>query len=259
MLIPEKPLAGYAVVLVQAAPSATARVAELRALGADCLNLPVLATRWLDGTAARLDALRQAQLADYLVFASPIAVAGCFLLMPNFWPQGVVYAQGPATQSALAAAGVAARLPANGFTSEDLLNEAEWREPRGRQVVRIAGQGGRELLLASLAARGAVTAAVAVYRRVTRPLSHARLQALGRLPRPLLVITSAEAVRALAQRLPAAAWQRLQRGPWLVSSPRLAELAAHSGCSRVLLARSAAWVDLRATIQTLAAERGADC
>ncbi len=244
---------------MQPAQTAAARVGELQALGAVCLNLPVLATRWLAPTPARLVALQQAQSADDLVFASPNAVVGCLRLLPDFRPQGTVYAQGPATRAALAAQGIDARLPTAGFTSEDLLDAAEWRQPGGRRVVRIAGVGGRALLLESLAARGADTAAIAVYRRVRRALSRSRLAALAALHSPILVISSAESVHALSGRLPAAAWQQLRQRPWLVSSPRLAELAGASGSREVLLARSAAWVDLRASLQFLAAGRRAGC
>lgn len=246
-------------VLLLAAQTAGARVAELQMLGATCLNLPVLGIRWLAPTVTRVGALRSAQSADYLVFASPNAVAGCFRLLPGFRPQGRVYAQGPATRAALAAHGIAARLPSAGFTSEDLLEEPDWRELCGRRVVRIAGVGGRALLLQSLVARGADATAIAVYRRTTRALSPSRLAALTALARPVLVISSAESVQALARRLPPTVWQSLRSTPWLVSSPRLAELAAANGSREVWVARSAAWVDLRACLESLAAGHGAGC
>ena len=255
----DQPLAGWQVLLVQSEREAAPRLAELRSLGAVGLNLPVIKTRWLDKTPARLLALYQAQSASDLVFASPKAVAGCFRLLPDFRPQGLVHAQGPATQAALAARGIVSSLPASGFTSEDLLAQPHWANPHGRRVVRIEGQGGRALLLESLAARGASTQGIAVYRRVTQPLSLSRLAALDALHRPLLVISSAESVQALQTRLPAVNWQRLRRAPWLVSSKRLAQLAAESGSREVVLARSATWADLRAALRSFAADGRARC
>jgi len=246
------PLSGCAVVLTRPAGSETEALADLRRLGAEACNLPVIDLQPLPISQALLTGLEAAELTDAVVFASPAAVQFCFLHKADFAPRGSVFAQGPGTQQALAARAIAALVPTAGFTSEDLLELPWFQQVAGKSVVRIGGRGGREELVETLLARRAKAQAVAVYERQTAYLGPSQIQALASMVDPLLVITSAETLHSLPGLLPEKLRQHLRAGRILVSSPRLAHLAQHAGFARISVAASAVWADLRASLLGLA-------
>lgn len=251
------PLHGIDIVLTRPVGAARSLIASLRAAGANCINLPVQSVRRLGVTPALLQDLAAAERADAIVFASPMAVRACYRLHPGFNAHGVVLAQGPATARVLRRHGVEAMVPSQGFTTEDLLQQPFFDRVKGRHVVRLAGQGGRDLLVNTLRASGARADAIALYQRVPARWTRQHRQWLSRLSDPVLVVTSTEALELLPRLLDAEQWERARRWRMLVSSPRL-ELAARSaGVQRVACAASAASADLRAGLLILAeASRG---
>ena len=250
-------LAGMDIVLTRPAGSAVALSARWRAEGARCLNIPLISIRPRADDAALQIALADAERADALVFASPNAARCCLRLRADFRPHGRIFAQGPATAAVLHRHGLAASVPARGFTTEDLLHDDFFADVAGKRVLRLAGTGGRDLLLRSLRERGADAEAIALYRRVPARLDRRHHDALAAMPDPVVLISSAESLALLPPALGVAVWTRLRHCRVLVSSPRLHLAAREAGFQRIHDAASAASADLRAGLAELAeASRG---
>jgi uroporphyrinogen-III synthase len=86
--------------------------------------------------------------------------------IPDVGPPASKFSRrGPATAEALAAAGIAgAQIPETTFDSEGLLALPELSDVRGKRVLILRGDGGREYLGDALRARRAHVDAVACYR-----------------------------------------------------------------------------------------------
>ena len=192
--------------LAQAAPLA-ARVA---ALGRPVVVLPLLDIAALDDAAPLLAVL--ADLAAYalVAFVSPNAVDAAFAHI-RLWPPGVALAVlGEGSRAALAVHGVTPASatiisPPDGASSdsEHLLKTLDLDALRGRRVLIVRGDHGRELMAEGLRAAGAEVIQVAAYRRSTPCLT----AELGATLRALLaqqndwLVTSSEALRGLLQLL----------------------------------------------------------
>lgn len=233
----------------------------LRAAGRDALWLPAFVVEPAPEPAAARAAL--ARLADYdlAVFVSPAAVEATAALLSQPWPaQTAIGAVGAATaREVLAriagAAGAPLFAPA---AEEDGGSEALWEllQARGRLVRRaliLRAQHGREWLAQRLEQAGAQVHAVAVYaRRVAVPAAHtlATLHAWRQAQRAAaVVVTSSEAVQALAAQLdaPTAAW--LRAGCALATHERIAERLRAAGFVDVRLVGIEAESILRAAGQ----------
>lgn len=201
-----------------------------------------------------------AVLADFnfAVFVSPNAVQHALpvLLAQQAWPSTVQpLAVGPGTVRALAAAGVPGCLcPKQRFDSEALLELPQLARERleGRRVLILRGNGGRELLGDTLAARGAEVQRVTCYER-RGPVSHGPLwQAFqaaldqGRLD--ALTLSSSEALAYLLELAPLSASvdsagparrQALLRLPLFVPHERIAAKAGALGFLKVVLTEPA--------------------
>ncbi len=253
----QRPLRGLDVVLTRPVGSARALVRRCRNEGARCVNLPLVSIRPLPSSGTLQAALAEAEHADAVVFASASAVGACFRLRPGFHAPGLVFAQGPATARALRRYGVEPILPEQGFTSEDLLLHPFFNSVAGKRVVRLAGLGGRDLLLDRLRAQGSNVSAVALYQRMPARWNRHHRQVLEQFSDPILVISSTEGLEILLRLLDTQQRKRLRRWRMLVSSARLEAAARAVGFDRVHRAASAASADLRAGLSTLAkASRG---
>ena len=182
---------------------------------------------------ARFEAAAPGSLA---VFTSPRAVQyGLAQLPRQRLLQLSVAAIGPATAAALAASGIPATVAdAAGYTSEAVLKTLAAETP-GEAFI-VAAPGGRRALLEGLSALGWRTAMLMVYQARAAELDSAAVAALGKAGALLSVWTSGNAMNALAQRLPPAAWFGVCRGEWLVISERLKRLARAYGPNRIHLA-----------------------
>lgn len=170
---------------------------------------------------------------DLVVFTSPRAVEhGLAQIPPALLRRLRVAAIGPATGAALAVAGIPVSVSAGaGYTSEALLaalvatqGKTRALEPQGQAFV-VAAPGGREALLDGLSAAGWQAFMLMVYRAEPALLDRAALAGLEAASGVLSIWTSGNAMQALSQRLPPAAWLKLRRGEWLVISERLQRLA----------------------------------
>ena len=239
------PLAGRVVVITRPAGTATALSRRVRALGGQPLALPGLSLRGVEDARAAASALRAALRDDVLVFTSPAAVRFAAQLAP-LRTRATVLAVGQGTARALRRHGIAAIAPPR-QDSEGLLEQPALRELHGRRVALIGAPGGRGLLREQFAARGADLREVHVYRRVAPRLLRRHIDAAAALPRSARVLlSSAEALDSLRQRLPPSAWARLCAATTVASSERLAAAARAAGFARVRIAASAMGADLLA-------------
>jgi uroporphyrinogen-III synthase len=197
---------------------------------------------------ARLEAARPG---DLVVFTSPRAVEHGLAQIPRALLRRLrVAAIGPASGAALATAGIPVAASAGeSYTSEALLAALEL-EPPGQAFV-VAAPGGREALLDGLLGLGWQAGMLMVYRAEPAALDRAALARLNAAVGVLSVWTSGNAMQALAQRLPPAAWSRLCQGEWLVISERLRRLARTWGPGRIHLAEGPGNTALLAAVRSL--------
>jgi uroporphyrinogen-III synthase len=185
--------------------------------------------------------LEAATATDLIVFTSPRAVTHGLAQLPREQlVQLRLAAIGPATASALTAAGLRVDVAArDGFTSEALLEalaaevSSSARHP-GRAFV-LAAPGGRQALLEGLLEQGWKANMLLVYQSEPAALDRAALASLDEAAGVLSIWTSGNAMNALSQRMPPASWFRLCQGEWLVISERLKRLARAYGPSRIHL------------------------
>lgn len=235
----------------QAAPLAEA----VAALGRTAVVLPLLEIAPLADPAPLrrvLSGLGQYALA---AFVSPNAIDAAFGHL-NAWPAEVAIAVvGASSRAALARHGVdegAVRIvsPLDPACSDsehliEALDAALGLDSlRGRRVLVVRGDGGRELLPDALRAAGAEVETVTAYRRALPALSPALAAQLAALLGGAndWIITSSEALRGLvdlAGRLdPRISVADLQRQRLIVPHPRIAETARALGFAQVALSGS---------------------
>lgn len=203
------------------------------------LALSTLAITPLADTNART-ALAAALAADIVLCTSPNAArAAAALAAPRPRRNRPWLAVGSGTQRALHRQGIAARAPAR-MDSEGLLGMPQLADVQGKTIGLITAPGGRGLLAATLAARGATVRRADVYARqavalAARPRA-ALAAALQRPARVLLVLSSGEALDALLAQQPPPG---LHAVAVVAASARLADAARTAGFTRVAEAGSA--------------------
>jgi len=230
------------VLVTRPAAQAGAWVDALRALGVDAVALPLIGIEpALD--VAPIDRAWSALAAQALVmFVSANAVQQFFARAAGrAWPQGVsAGCTGPGTAAALRDAGVPAAqivAPADDAPSFDsealwaLLRERDWR---GRHVLVVRGETGRNWMGDTLRAAGAEVAFVTAYRRVV-PTWDAAAQAVYEAARAapaafVWLFSSSEAARQLGTLAPPAQWAAARA---LATHARIADAARAVGFGQV--------------------------
>ncbi len=153
-----------------------------------------------------------------------------------------IAAVGRASGRALARHGIARCLqPRDDFSSEGLLALPRLREVAGQRIAIVCGDGGRDLLVETLTARGARVDRAEVYRR-ERPAAGDIGTLLARWKRGeigAVTVTSGENLRNLFDMLDVAGQDYLCDTPLIVASDRIRRIAAEYGCRRLLPARDA--------------------
>lgn len=247
-----------AVVITRPLAQAGALAARVSALGRAVELLPLLEIAPLDDQAPLLAAL--ARLPDYalVAFVSPNAIDAAFAHIAR-WPDGVTLAVlGEGSRAALAAHGVTPATvhivsPADSAhsDSEHLLQTLDLAALKGRPVLIIRGDSGRELMADGLRAAGALVDVVPAYRRsvpALTPALAARLRALLAQQNDW-IITSSEALRGLMNLLhqldlhhPDAMQHNsvvaMQQQHVIVPHARIAETANNLGFSKLTLTGS---------------------
>jgi uroporphyrinogen-III synthase len=199
----------------------------------------------------------RATSADLVVFTSPRAVVHGLAQLPReVLLRARIAAIGPATASALSAAGLRVDVASpGGYTSEALLEALAVESGRAAQTQRrafvLAAPDGRQALAEGLAGQGWNVRTLMVYRSRPAELDRAALAELEEATGVLSVWTSGNAMNALSQRLPPAAWFRICQGEWLVISERLRRLARAYGPPEIYLAGGPGNAAIVATIRGL--------
>jgi len=233
----------------------------LNAIGLKAVIQPAFSYIPVDARAAQpeiFDEMERAGPHSLLVFTSPRSVAHGLAQLPDSLRFGArVAAIGPATARALGDAGMKVNvIPTKGYTSEALLDalaeEGSARVAGDAFAFIISAAGGRQKLLESLSGLGWQARLVMAYKAKATALDKASLATLSDASGVLSVWTSANAMKALSQRLPPALWFQLCQGDWLVISDRLKRLARAYGPLRVHLASGPGNRELFSAIQNLA-------
>lgn len=206
---------------------------------------PLADTRALEATMARLH--------DYalVAFVSPNAVDAAFRFISS-WPVGVIAAVvGEGSRLALARHGltqanaqIACPIDPHRSDSETLLEVLDLDALRGRKVLIVRAETGRELLAERMRGAGIAVEKVAAYRRGAPPLDATRRQQLAALVAAGAdwVITSSEALRNLQQDVQqsagASGWNAVRLCRLIVPHLRIAETARALGFTQVTLTDS---------------------
>lgn len=147
-------------------------------------------------------------------------------------PDLQIAAVGQGSAKALRELGIAGIIaPTERFDSEGLLALPEMQNVSGKRVMVFRGNGGRELLGDTLAARGAAVEYVECYRRSKPPQDGAAL--LAAAP-DAITVTSSEALGYLWEMLDGRTREILRGTPLFVPHARIAELARQQGWRQVL-------------------------
>ena len=232
-------MSAWRLLLTRPADENAPLAAALAATGIASASLPLLEiqplvetpeqrSRWLD-----LD-----RYAAVLVVSKPAARLGLAAL-DRYWPQPPLqawFAVGAATAAVLDDYGLPVHYPARedseGLLALPALAEALQRpEP---EVLLLRGEGGRDLLVETLSARGARVEVLELYRRQCPDYPPGRvLETLAAERLNAIMVSSGQGFAHL-QACAGADWPEVRRYPLLVPSTRVAELARASGCRRVI-------------------------
>ncbi len=199
--------------------------------------VPVTDSAVFAPVAARLDTF------DFAFFVSPNAVEHGLggLRQSRSWPPGLrVAAVGQGSARALNAHGFSEVIaPKEGFDSEAVLALPEFAAEaiRGRAVLIVRGDAGRELLGETLVARGARIEHLSCYHRrcpAADPAPLLELAARGRLD--ALLMTTGEGVDHLVRIVGVEGLARLSHIPVFVSHPRIAARCRQHGLEQTIAA-----------------------
>ena len=233
------PLAGRGIVVTRPAQQSGPLAERISAAGGHPILFPVLEIIDTPDLQPLIDV--SARLEDYqlAVFISPNAVVRTMsqVLPRRIWPARLrVAAIGKGSVRELERFGVTGVIaPARYFDSEHLLELPELQTVAGQRVAIFHGDGGRELLGDTLAARGARVDYIECYRR-TRPDADAAplLQAWAGDALHAVTITSSEGMRNLFAMVGQSGQLRLQQTPVFAPHPRIAAGARELGCNAVI-------------------------
>ena len=244
-------------------PSAQAAglAAAISAEGGTALLFPALEIRDVEDPQALFAILDRLERFDLAVFISPNAVRKGLehlsVRRSAGWPGKLrVAAIGSGSRSELERHGFGAILaPSAQADSEALLALPELEAMEGRRVVIFRGEGGRELLGASLAARGAAVEYAECYRRVPAHTDCAPLLAAwARGEVDAVTVSSGEGLAGFFAMIGERGRHWMQNTPLFVPHERVAVEAAALGAGNVRVAGSG---DAQAVAALVAYFRGA--
>jgi uroporphyrinogen-III synthase len=242
---------GHCVVITRPLAQATPLAQRVAALGRAAVVFPLLEILPLSDPAPLRTALRDLSSYALAAFVSPNAIDAAFHIL-DAWPQEVAIAvMGEGSRAALAQHGVTDATatiisPRDQMRtdSQTLLEVLDLDALRGRRVLIVRGETGRELLADALRAADARVEQVAAYRRAAPGLDQERRAQLGRLldARNDWIVTSSEALRILTQMAeqlgdPARVGE-MQQQHMIVPHARIAETARMLGFRNITLTGS---------------------
>ena len=225
------PLGGVGILVTRPARQAAGLASALAALGATPIIIPAIVILPPSDSAPLAQVHAQLDRFDIAIFVSANAVEYGVPALER-WPSRIqVFAPGPGTAAALAAVQVAGtQIPQASFDSEGLLALPALTGIASKRIVIFRGEGGRELLVDALRARGASVTAVACYRRAAPETIGAGLAEVLRDGRAhALTLTSSEGLDNLCNVLDVAALRRMRQLPAFAPHPRIAAHARAAG------------------------------
>ncbi|WP_305371339.1 uroporphyrinogen-III synthase [Photobacterium leiognathi] len=223
------------VLITRPAPDCYQLAEQLNATAISALAQPLLTLKASDGLSSLLRQLNELTAGDYIIAVSHHAVtfAHDYLISQGAaWPKNVHYiAVGHKTAATLTKlSGQQVSSPAHRCDSEGLLALPELADMAGRNVLILRGNGGRELIHQALTARQAVVNYCETYQRCWLDLDGEKLiQQWQHQHVDTLVITSAEQLVFLTQKIPTQHLTWFFHCHLLVPSQRVAEQAATLG------------------------------
>lgn len=234
-------LNGRHVVITRPLQQAQALAQAIRAAGGLPVSFPLLRIRAIDETQrpALQAALRELLNGAYqlAIFVSPNAIHHGFAelrALGGDWPyQLPIAVVGKGSEQALSMEGIASSqiiAPSERFDSEGLLALPPLQQMRGKRVLILRGDGGRELTARTLRARGAVVDCIPCYHREAPTQDPAELMQLwqtGQLD--ALTLTSSEGLRYLHELLDERGREYLRRTPVFAPHARILEQARALG------------------------------
>jgi len=229
-----RPLDGARVVITRPLAQSTGLAMRVEQAGATTEIVPLLEIEGLPATPQACAAF--AARPDIVIFISANAATHGVRMLQHcalaLDPATEVAAVGAATARTLAMLGLdRVTLPAARFDSEGLLDTDLLREARGKRVLIVRGDGGREYLAKTLRARGAEVAYLGVYRRVPLAVdAHTLDGILAAAPGDVAwIVTSGEALQHLFAAAAPADRARLAACAFVLIGERLAGVATSLG------------------------------
>ncbi len=184
-------------------------------------------------------------------FVSPNAIDASFAIRHDWPAQVTLSVMGEGSRKTLARHGVTSKTHTiispqhpDQTDSETLLQVLDLPALRGKKVLIIRGESGRELLADALRAAGVLVTQVAAYRRAAPVLDAAGCNRLKRLieTQSDWIVTSSEALRILVQLTRQASDEqgvaKMQQQNIIVPHVRIAETAQQLGFCKVILTGS---------------------
>jgi len=229
--------------IAQAAPLAQ----KLAAAGREVVVFPLLEILPLSDQAVLKATLGNLRNFTMAAFVSPNAIDAAFAHIDT-WPSGVALAVvGEGSKAALASHGLTpdnatifSPVDPHRTDSQTLLEVLDLAALRGKRVLIVRGETGRELLTDALRAAGVQVEQVAAYRRTAPVLDGEKTAQLRHLldTEADWIITSSEALRYLLQMVRdvegEAGVVKMQQQPLIVPHVRIAETARALGFTDVI-------------------------
>ena len=239
MMTPET---AYPVIITRPLAQAEPLACRVESIGRQAIVFPLLEIQTLPDQTPLRTALADLDDIAMVVFVSPNAIHAAFAVRPVWPPSLPLAVMGEGSRAALADHGVTCAnatiispTDPHRTDSETLLAELDLDTLRGKRVLIVRGETGRELLADALRAHGVEVVPVAAYRRAAPVLDDARREQLLRLlnARGDWVITSSEALRILVVMVRKVAGEdgvvKMQQQHLIVPHVRIADTAKAMG------------------------------
>lgn len=217
------PLAGYRVLVTRPLHQSKELVTAIEQAGGQAIQFPVMQ---IVGRSAGIIETELAAVPDpdIVIFVSTNAVIHGLPAIRT--SRAKLAAVGPSTRAAIESAGATVSIePESTFDSEGLLLHPDLNEVKGKTVLIVRGESGRELLADTLRSRGADVHYLSAYRREIRMAPPGELEALGSNLRrgqiDCITVMSVESLKNLLQQLPPDALPALRNTPLVAPGTRV--------------------------------------
>ncbi len=229
-----RPLAGVRVLVTRPAHQAEGLCRLLESAGATAVRFPMLEIAPPPDSGALERIIDRLEEFDMAIFVSPNAVSRAMTLIQSrrgaLPPSLRVACVGDGSASTLVLHGVHDVLvPGARANSEGLLALPALQHVTGHRIVIFRGEGGRQLIAETLAARGAQVEHALCYRRIRPDIDTTALTQAVQQTIDVVTVTSAEALHNLYDMLDASGREALRHMPIVTVSERLQQAGRHLG------------------------------